>query len=634
MKERTIKLVEQLADGSEISSAQLSKALGIGTRSLQNAVREANDRLLGQAHISHTSRSAYVLIIDNPAKFSQMLREARRPSALPQTHGERVQYLLNDLLLRSNWITIDRLSEVLYVSRRTVSEDISKVERHIQPFNLTIERRPHYGIRISGNEKDRRICLARLISEQPQGLSSLSISPNMLEQISNVVAEALDQTDFNQNVVAYKNLVTHIAIALMRVQQGCSIPLTQEDKANLQRVPEIPVAQAIADGILNHLGIKLPDGEIAYIAVHLAAKYSAFAPSTTAQEIVNGESWQIASELTDAIWNVFRFDFRGDLELKMNLSRHIGPLLVRLENHMELPNPILDTIRSSYPLAWTMAGEAESVIRGHLDCKLPESEIGYIAMILALSLETTYDSGPKKRVLIVCASGASSARLLKHQCEQEFSDCIGSIETCNLLELNSRSLDSIDYVFTTVPLNRSLPVPVRQIDMFFNSSSAGDIRRSLNQTEAYSHLMTLIQPDTFLAHCEAKSKEDVISLLCNAIAQIAQIDGSVLQKLVFEREKLAATAFGDIVAIPHPAQAITESTFAAVALLDHPLKWNEHSDSVRIVFLISPSNDGAQELKPIFDLLAEIFDSKDATDRLLAEQTIETLGRIACELSL
>lgn len=75
----------------------------------------------------------------------------------------RVSFLLNDLLMRSQWVTIEEYADLLYVSARTLSNDMRLVEQKLAQFDLTLEKRPRYGIRVAGGESQRRLCLASLV---------------------------------------------------------------------------------------------------------------------------------------------------------------------------------------------------------------------------------------------------------------------------------------------------------------------------------------------------------------------------------------------------------------------------------------------------------------------------------------
>jgi lichenan operon transcriptional antiterminator len=65
--------------------------------------------------------------------------------------------------------------------------------------------------------------------------------------------------------------------------------------------------------------------------------------------------WDIVSKMLDMVWTRFHYDFRGDLELRMNLARHIVPLTVRLQYHLQIKNPLLTDIKHRFQLAYSMA---------------------------------------------------------------------------------------------------------------------------------------------------------------------------------------------------------------------------------------------------------------------------------------
>lgn len=71
-----------------------------------------------------------------------------------------MNYLLNDLLMRNDWIKLQELSQALFVSKSALSGDLKKVEERLRPYDLVLEKRSHYGIRVTGGEMSRRLCLA------------------------------------------------------------------------------------------------------------------------------------------------------------------------------------------------------------------------------------------------------------------------------------------------------------------------------------------------------------------------------------------------------------------------------------------------------------------------------------------
>ena len=90
--------------------------------------------------------------------------------------------------------------------------------------------------------------------------------------------------------------------------------------------------------------MSMPREEVAFIAIHLLGRGTGVPEKGSA--VISDEMWEIASEMVRAVNDEFRFDFSGDLELRMNLARHIGPLGYRLEYHMHMDNPMLPDIKT------------------------------------------------------------------------------------------------------------------------------------------------------------------------------------------------------------------------------------------------------------------------------------------------
>lgn len=71
----------------------------------------------------------------------------------------------------------------------------------LERFHLTIEKRPRYGIRVAGDEMNRRICLASIAVDTRLADDELSgaISPDMLDTVGACVSDALEAEQYKIN---------------------------------------------------------------------------------------------------------------------------------------------------------------------------------------------------------------------------------------------------------------------------------------------------------------------------------------------------------------------------------------------------------------------------------------------------
>ena len=655
MVEDDSQIVRYVLANPGISSADLSQHFDVSERTIRTYVKRANERLDGFACLVKKNRGGYsVKVTDGPALnawLESMHMNIARGNMQPE---DRVAYLLNDLLDRTDWVTVDELCHALCVSRPTVSGDLKRVEERLEEFGLKIEKRPHYGIRVIGEELSRRLCLASSVVESlareeaatgkalPGGGDKTSIVEGAqagpcrmtsLDKIAKIVDAAVDEFDFQINSLTYQNLLVHISIALMRIQEGNYVPVDLGANSCICDDRVADVAAGIAARIRCELGVELPESEQSYIAIHLAGKEMIADPDTALEGkegeetglVISEEVWSVVTQMLEVVWKSFRYDFRDDLELRMNLARHIVPLVVRLRYHLHIDNPILTDIRRRYPLAYSMALDSSAVLAEHYGATLSENEVGFIAMAFALSLERHRTELPKKNILVVCASGRGSARMLEYRYRQEFGAYVDSIQTCDVAHVSKADFSKIDYVFTTVPLREALPVPVRQIEFFFDDAEVREVRRLLSTREPDAldpSFAARFSKQLFFAHKTFASKKEALVFLCKQMEGTGRVAEN-FSELVMRREDCVATSFGNEVAMPHPLEPVCDRSFAAVTLLDEPLDWG--NGSVKAIFMVAISTEDNDELGGMFDVLAEAFNDADGISKLMQEQSYEAL---------
>lgn len=633
MDAKLVEMLGLLRDADYVRPEELAHHLGVSVRTVRTYVARANETLGPQARIVIKRGRGYQLVGGDELPHDG----AHVPGAgVPSTREERISYLIDDLLARDDWITIDHLSQILYISRRTISNNLKDVEAIIRPFGLKLEKRPRYGVRVTGSEMGRRLCLAHRAMSGVRGpLAALGLEQDggTIDAVSACVDRALQAAGggFHVRSAAYQNLLVHIAIAVERIRRGMYVPLKRDDLDELKQTPEYPVARRIAQEVSERFSIGLPEEEVAYIAIHLAGKQVIDPVQANGCSVeISDEVWGLVSRMLDAVWEAFRFDFRGDLELRMNLARHIVPLLQRLRYHMELKNPLVHDVRSRFPLAFDMARESAVVLEREQGSTLSDDEVAYIAFAFALALERQKSARPKKNIVIVCASGAGSARLLEYRYRREFEAYLGDVIACDVSQLDALDFSHIDYVFTTVPLNRDLPVPVRRVGFFLDEPEIKEVR-DLFESEGLAACTSFFSGELFFAHAPFADQQTAVHELVAALRTVDELPDS-FEELVFARERAAPTAFGNRIAIPHPIDPVGTKTLVAVALLDTPIRWGPadapDAPEVQVIFLISIAQENFGDLSGLYERISRLLTDAAAIDSLLRDQTLANLFRL------
>lgn len=624
-------IVEYVRRHEGVTPSDLAERFDVSVRTMREYIRRANDSMASSACIRFSrSRNGYVCEVRDEAGFSHWIDRSRRmaKSDTSSMTGGRASYLLNDLLQRNDWITLDELAGILFVSRASISNDLKRITPILEKHGLTLERRPRYGIRVVGSEMARRLCLASGVvrditagNEAPDAIES-RLEP-IMNSLADTVEKVLREEEFPINSFAHQNLLVHLGIALIRIQDEKYVPVESVLPQDVEGTREYQVAKRIAAMLESDHGYALPQCEVSYIAIHLAGKRVLGAGESPMSDrvAISDETLEVVSRMLDVVWQSFRFDFREDIELRMNLARHIMPLSVRLTYNLHMENPLLDDIKSRYPLAYSMATDASVVLADEYGAMPSEAERGYIALAFALALERKKTDIPRKRLLVVCASGAGSARLLAYKMEAEFGEKVDSISTCNVMQVPNIDFSEIDYVVTTVPLPCEVPVPVREVTLFLDDGDRRLVRSMLEAADARD--MTRFFPrELFFPHCQASSREEVIAFACERASEFGDLTDD-LEDLVWKREFSAPTAFGNGVALPHPFEAVSSETFVTVLLLDCPIEWGDQE--VQAVFFINVSRTAGADLDTFYRSIASMLNDGAAIREVVRHQDFDRL---------
>lgn len=633
MDDRIKGLMDLLRAGSPVPRDEVADSLGVSERTVRTYVCRANDALGDSARIVSRRGHGYELMVDDPAAFSCMEVGARRriSQAMPQTSDERVAYLLNDLLNRADWITADKLAQVLYISRKTLSGNLKDVDEVLSRFDLTLVRRSHYGLRVEGSEMNRRLCLASLVADSDGSGVTLDSAHDAqaMERISELVSKVISQEKLTLSTVARHNLAVHVVVAIKRINQGCCVPLIDDGAVSLVGERARHAARSLTNLVSAEFDVAFPDEEVAYIAIHLASKETLCDLADAGGLVISDDVWGVVARMIRVVWEEFRFDFRSDIELRMNLARHIVPLSVRLHYHIAAKNPMTGGIKRRLPLAYLMASESAWVLEEHFDGSLSDGEKGYLALAFELAIERQQSEPPKKSILIVCASGRGTARLLAARVGEKFGPYVGTIRTCDVASVAGMDFSDIDYVFSTVPITCRLPVPMCQVDILLDDVDVDHVCAELDGDAVDPSVAACFSPDLFCTHMRCATKDECLASLCGLMEAHEGLDRSFSQ-LVDDRERLARTAFGNLVALPHPTHPVSDRTMVCVGLLDEPVDWG--GIPVRAVFLSSIarlSKDGVDEEVRTFNrVMASLLMSSDAIAALLGDQRFGTLLRL------
>lgn len=621
-----IDLLEILKNEHYCTAIQIAEALKVSEKTARLRMKELNCELSGYgAKIISKPHFGYQLIIEDEEQFQSLQNE--KTEIIPENEQERSEYLLAYLIWHTDYVKSEYLCDFLYVSKTTLTRSIKTVEMILKRYDLGIERRPNYGIRLCGKESDiRRLISDYFIKRNCFGdFYDLHGEKEMLH-LADHVRELMGKYGIRLSETSFENFINYVYVAWKRMRHGHFLEMKIENIPQIG-MKECAFAKELIDSLEESGQIVYTEDEKQYLLLYLAGK-------RMIGNVVENESNFIIHEQTDrlalAMLNVvnqsYHMDFYNNFDVRMTLNQHLVPFDIRMRFGIPLENPLLKSIKEEYSLAYQISSEAVLVLRDHYQKEISEDEIGYFALIFELAMEKSQNE-EKSDILIVCSTGKGSSRLLKYKYEQEFSDYLNHIYVCDLLDLDRFDFSKVQYIFTTVPITKEVPVPITEVGVFLGTEDIKVITEILKKGSG-DYLEEYYSRRRFLPHFQGNSKAEVLEKLCQIIMEQEKTDADFYE-MVLERETYIQMDYGYGIAIPHPNRIASEETFAYVAVLDQPVIWNQNP--VQVVLLTSVGKKEDKNRQKFYEITAKFALSAESINSLIKEQTYENLMKLLKE---
>lgn len=157
----------------------LAGETGVTSRTVRNDIKLLNDLLSRNGAHIHTVRGAgYELRISDPPVFGGWSRQQLTASPGPfVSPADRTTYIIRTLLLAEGYLKIEELADLLYVSTSTIQNDLKDVKAALGTHGLELQKRPNYGLQISGREFPLRLCMFEAFKTFASDTDTASRSP-------------------------------------------------------------------------------------------------------------------------------------------------------------------------------------------------------------------------------------------------------------------------------------------------------------------------------------------------------------------------------------------------------------------------------------------------------------------------
>lgn len=567
--------------------------------------------------------SGYLLEIEEEERFQTFMNSlSERISFDPK---DRVKNIVAYLAIQKDYITMEKIAEVFDISKSLVKKEIAEVEHELSFYDLTLEKRSHYGIRLQKNQSGLKQLLMDLYYEENKFVSNVvqeTLQKDKYQGIENRILKLFDEHQFNINYHELKKLNVWLQIAIYMAQE--------QQVADEEKLKENDVIDGIVNDICSCMykiyGFTFDRQRREEFAQMLRINVR------TKQPVVSF-SQRLETDINDFLHQIdeqYKTNFQEDVDFKNMLLTHVSLLIDRLHQKISYKNNLIDEICIKYPMIFNMAIKFSDMLKEKYDVDVTYEEAGFIATHFAVHMEkeSIYKLKKYNNIAIVCSSGGGSAFLLKMKIETLFPQA--NVETFSLMDMEELRNFQPNLIFTIMDLKEKFDVPLIYIKELLDDQDLLRIQQVLRfgVSDEYSiaecknpPYLSLFHRDFFTIYQKtAHSYEEVIYELAKQMEQKG-IGGTHYADYVLEREHYLSTVYVNGMAIPHPIQMCGEQNLISVCILKEPLM--EKEKQVKIIFLVCLKKVDYEIHKDITKRLYEIMMNEKKVGRLCECRSLE-----------
>ncbi|ABS74781.1 BglG family transcription antiterminator [Bacillus velezensis] len=550
-----------------------------------------------------------------------------------KTDEERILHIAYDLLMNSKPVSAKEIAAQHFVNRASIKKDVSAVEEWLKRFDLILVSKQRLGLKIEGDEKNKRKALARISDLIDNAeFTSQFIKSKFLSYEADFVRKEIKLLQKNHSIYftdeTFESLLLHTLLTIRRIKMKQPVAISARQLDAVKKKKEYEWTLACLKRLEPVFAIRFPEEEAVYLTLHIIGGKVRY-PSQLEKklDLEDSELSKVVRHLINRVSELQMLDFYKDQELINGLNIHLDPVLKRLSYDLSVSNPMLHDIKKMYPYLFHLIIDVLEDINQTFDLYIPEEEAAYLTLHFQAAIERLRrNSHNPKRTIIVCHMGIGMSQLLRTKIERKFhyitvKDCIAKAELTEYIKKHK----DIDFVISTIGLG-NVTIPHIVVSPLLESADEKKLSAFLQQLDI-SHrreqktfkMLNDTTPFLVFLQQETEHRYQVIEKLAQALYEKGYVEKEYGIHAVM-REKMSATNIGAGIAIPHANSKYIKQSAIAIATLKEPIEWG--TEKVSVVFMLAVKHEDQNKVKQLFSELSYLSEQPAFIQKLTEEKNV------------
>lgn len=610
---------------SYATSADLAQAAGVSVRTVKYDLKELRSFLAGYGVELESKRSCGHRLLAGEDSDMDGLSRALRTN-LHKNKGEvfrynfqRVIYIINKLLIGKPYYKAEELMGIFYISRSTLTQDLNHARTLLAKFRLGIDINLRKGIGVTGSEIDRRLCIAEYFfryDDKLQVMVQRSAKEGVLswdqqrDTFVRIVQEACRDHKIRLSPFFAVDLASHIYVGILRMKAGYSLETLPAGYLCDQSAAPKYAAEAIAARLEEYCGVRIPEAERNYFALHIMSRKLPDGGLAGTEE--HATLKQCVQEILREMKDNFELDFTDDPVLLDFLYTNIEPMVFRLRTHLIVRNPLLFENLRRYLFATKVAHSASGIIEKLFGVQMDNNEFAYLVPAFNMII-STHEKRKKFRIGFCGDLGMPEALIryneLAESLPRDGYELIW-VDKCH----NAGYLEKLNYLVSMGGCRPPCGLPGYEIR---EGAIVTDICSAIAQYKLEQlQIEQYLKPEFGIFGLEGKNREQAMENMYGILAGRGLIATELDWKNAFR-----ANEVGNGIAHIQDLGRILKNAGCYVCVLKTPILWEQ--DIIRLLVMIKTKRDGDKDLSLLCRICSNWMSSPEKTERFLKSQSYE-----------
>ena len=473
MRKRSTEILEKLilSNSKSMEVKKLITTYRISLKTLRTDVNEINDFLL-EAKMSPTKlneKEKLILLEKDIMKIQDRLNHMDTYS-YKMSREERQIYIIAELLMSQDYITMQNLAKKLNVSRNTILNDFETVKDYCLAFNVNVLMKSSKGIKIECDQRDRNNLLMQIFHDLEDDYMEKSFFHQLIQRklgmkISlEMIKEDLREYMEQQHMLVSDRVFSYVSIYLFVI-------LNRKINKKRRTVEKL-TGDTASDNLLNWFAdkyeVSINKNDVKDFGRYM--KQHDFNISSEQKEINDVELYGIIVYFLQMVGEDIECSLQSDTVLIESLLEHIRTLKnwedydfeMPLSGELPIPKEILEktieknSIILERYLGYPLTKEMKESIMIHI-CAAFVRNLEYLNLL---------------EVLIVCPGSMATGKYLEAQVKNYFDFRVAAVIPSRDVEEFLKS-NKIDFVISTVNVrSESVPCVKVQAQLTMNDINA------------------------------------------------------------------------------------------------------------------------------------------------------------------